>query len=257
MNTIKLKIKNEYENIRANTIHEVIVSLIVLVYLTSIPSIVFSNYDMQQQILTIAIFSLLSMMNYIIAHIAKYMNFKSETRFKIYLAMSLFYLVLINFSAPGKYMTTTGTAVIVFLIVMFLSLSKTLLVIQGVVTLMFTITNGYLAIGHTVEIGSGYVYNITGMVFLAGFTLYKGIGMYRKFEELYLDQLLSVNEMNLELTALNEEYVAAKEELRYQYDEISRLNKDFTNLNDFLSALLKVTEDGFLTFNLLTKESKL
>lgn len=257
MNTIKLKIKNEYEQIRANTIHEVIVSLIVLVYLTSIPSVVFSTYGIQHQILTIAIFSLLSMMNYIIVHTAKYMNFKSETRFKIYLAMSLFYLVLINFSAPGKYMTTTGSAVIVFLIVMFLSLSKTLLIIQGVVTLLFTITNGYLAIGNTVEIGSGYVFNITGMVFLAGFTLYKGIGMYRKFEELYLDQLLSVNEMNLELTALNEEYVAAEEELRYQYDEISRLNKDFTNLNDFLSALLKVTEDGFLTYNLLTKESKL
>ncbi|OJV63091.1 MAG: hypothetical protein BGO41_10335 [Clostridiales bacterium 38-18] len=81
--------------------------------------------------------------------------------------------------------------------------------------------------------------------------------MYRKFEALYLDQLLSLNEMNLELTALNEEYVAAEEELRYQYDEISRLNKDFSNLNDFLSALLKVTEDGFLTYNLLNKEAKL
>ncbi|OJV63090.1 MAG: hypothetical protein BGO41_10330 [Clostridiales bacterium 38-18] len=114
MNNITLKIKNEYELIRANTIHQVMIISIVFVYLTSLPSIIFSTYDIQMKILTMAIFSLISTFNFVIAYVAKYLNFSSNTRFRIYLGMSLFYILLINFSSPGKYLTTSGTAVFVF-----------------------------------------------------------------------------------------------------------------------------------------------
>lgn len=257
MDTIGFNLKNEYEQIRVNTIHDVMVRFIVLIFFTSIPSIVFSTYSGQQKIYILTFFSLLSGISLVIVLLTKYLRFKSLTRFRVYLAISLLYLILINFSAQGKYMTTTNSAVMVLIIVMFLSLSKKLLMIQGIITILISLVNGYLAIGKTVEIGSGYIFNLVGMIFLACFALYKGNEMYHKFEALYIDQLLSLNEMNLELTALNQEYIATEEELRYQYDEISRLNKDFINLNDFLSALLRVTEDGFLTYNLLTKEAKL
>ena len=103
-------------------------------------------------------------------------------------------------------------------------MSKKHLTIQAIVSMALILFFSIRGVGHTIEFGLGYCFNIGGMFILLNFSLFKGIQMYQEFESIYQEQLKDIKAQNNELLTLNESYATAEEEIRVQYEELTRLN---------------------------------
>ncbi len=226
MKELTKNLENRYRQIRANTIHDIYLLAVLITYIVSVPTIILSLYETSYKVFLSVLFFFVSVFFHCILIIIKKKVTNNEIRLKIYLAISLFYVLLISMISVNKYLTTSGTALFVFTVIVYLSMSKKHLTIQAIVSMALILFFSIRGVGHTIEFGLGYCFNIGGMFILLNFSLFKGIQMYQEFESIYQEQLKDIKAQNNELLTLNESYATAEEEIRVQYEELTRLNAD-------------------------------
>ncbi|WKY46959.1 EAL domain-containing protein [Eubacteriaceae bacterium ES3] len=215
MKEITRNLKDQYQTIRANTIHQVFILAIIIITLTFFPAILLSIYPLSYKLLLLGVnvgTALISTLGLVI--IKKKISDQS-LRLRIYLIISLIYIIMLTILPTEKYLTTNGLAVYTMTVVIFLSLNKRYLYIAGFLTLGFITYYGILGVGQFVALGLGYLFSNFGMYLLMLITLVKGIDMYAQFEELYQLQLLKMNDLHLSLRHLNEEIISTDQELKH------------------------------------------
>jgi diguanylate cyclase (GGDEF)-like protein len=86
---------------------------------------------------------------------------------------------------------------------------------------------------YTFEVSQGTYINLIAITLLVAFSMKQLVKLNTKYENTIFNDYKQLEENNIELVALNEEYYAAQEELMSQYDEIQ-----FLAYNDSLTQLL-------------------
>jgi len=218
MLNIRKKLNDEFQSIRLKSMHDTFKLMILYIYLLSNITNIFSSYDFDQKLFTFVIFSLVSCINYILVIMVERYAKDTVLQLRLYLLMSLFLTLVTAYSGPGKYMSTLGVAVVTYSVITFMVLSKKMLIFHAIFTGIIMAIATILGIGKTVYLGVGYPIAVIGSYGLMIITLMRAIEMFRKFEEVYYVQLNDINEMNVELVALNEEYQAVEQTLLYRID---------------------------------------
>lgn len=217
-------------------------------------SVLFSSYDEENKKTILGAYFIILFIQ-IMLIVIRYRIKNHNIHIWIYLAISLINISFIAIASSDKYITTTSVGIVAFTVILYHTFSRKILAIQAVVTIGIMLYWGILADGKTIEIGPGYVVTLVSMYMLITAVFFIGIKMYNKFENIYKNKIEEINEANIELQALNEEYYATEEELRYKYDEVEKLNMENSSLNNFLTSIIKVVEDGFLTYNVTSGEA--
>lgn len=250
MSNIKENLQNQYWKIKVETFYDIYKVSIIFIFLISFPANFFSDIYWQYKIIRLLIITVITVVTFAVLQYFNKYNLDNKKRMLLYQIIAIFYTIILASTSPHKYLTTNGIFVLLFTFIIFLSLSKTMLFIQGGLTLFLIIVSTVPGPGNQVSLGWGYVSGSIGVYCLLFYTMFRGVQMFEQFEIVYLQNLNELRNTNLELSAMNQQYYAAAEELKKQYDEIQDLSVQIRDQNLFLSSIIKATEDGFIIFNI-------
>ncbi|GEM_PF-3585662 len=254
-------VKDKYEIIQNETIFRMFRFAVVLSTVIYIISIMTSIYTTAYKINFVCIISVIGAFSYIsILLIKKYVN-TSKKQLRWLFFVIIIYTLFSAFTSPAKYMTTNGLGVMYFSLLVFMMFSSKLLIIQGIITVILFAGFSILGIGKTVELGMGYVVSSVGIYVILWITLLAGSQMVKKFRDIYHEQLFVLNSQNEELNALNEEYYATEEVLRFNMEHdaltgimnwngfIKRVNEMLKTENNYDFYVVYFDIDDFMYIN--------
>lgn len=218
MKEIRRKLSDEYQRIRVETMHSTFKFMIAYSYLLSILGNFISSYPWEQKLVTFGVFTGITLVNFSLLWLIKHKVHTNRSKFNYYLVIALILTITTAYSSPGKYLTTLGVSVVSYSIVAFMVLSKKTMYFQAAITTTIMLLASFYGIGEEVSLSYGYPVVLVGSYGLIVYTLVRAIKMFKELEGVFYKQLMETNEVNVELTALNEEYQAVEQTLLYRLD---------------------------------------
>lgn len=225
-------LKDKFEIIQAESIFYSFRLSIILSTIVYIMAVYGSTYSFDFKVTVGLVLISFSALSYLATHIIKKRVRETGRQMNWLFAVIIVYTLFSSLTSPSKFMTTNGIGVVFFSVLIFLMLSRKHLIIQGIITGVLLTIFTSLGVGKTVTLGLGYVFAAVGMYALVVVVLMVGVNMFNKFKVIYQEQLVELNSKNEELNALNEEYYATEEVLRFNLD------------HDYMTGLLNW--DGFV-----------
>lgn len=235
---------------RAQLMHVIFRNLYLMILFGGTLSTIFSSwsYEIKYKIglMIIVSFTLLLILSYWV-----HFSIKSvKVRMRLYLVMLIVTYGFLAFMPNDKFLASiTPTLPALFLIAYFSYQFRNVLIFSGVITasLLFYFIKDPTPV---IELSYGYYIIFIASIIITVDLFRRAIKMVRWYDEKLEEELDSTGERNRELQALNEEYYAAQEELHHNYDEILKLSNSEQLLIDKLDAILNVTEDGIIEYNI-------
>ncbi len=235
MKDVTMILKDQFEEIKNKTIYEVFQLTILITSISFIFGVFFASYDRQLKINLYLFYIFILMICFISLYLTRRKVRNSGVQTGVYFFVVLLFMLATYVATYQKYLVTSSVIFCVFSVIIFMTMKKELLIAQSAITTILMLGYSFFANGKSIEIGVGYVVSIGGMYLLMFICLYKGIRMYDLFEEIYHNQMHILLEKNEELGALNEEYYATEEVLRYSIDHDQMTG--VLNWNGFENAL--------------------
>ncbi len=211
-------LKDRFEIIQAESVFFSFRLCIILSTVVFVMGVFGSTYSFDYKIMSTIVLICFSGLSYLATLLIKKKVTESSRQLTWLFAVIIGYTLFSTFTSPNKYMTTNGIGVVFFSVLVFLMLSRKHLVIQGFITTVLLIILTSRGVGETVTLGLGYVFSAVGMYLLIVVVLMIGVRMFDKFKMIYHEQLVELNSKNEELNALNEEYFATEEVLRFNLE---------------------------------------
>lgn len=249
-------IKEQISHLKLAVIHKIYIFTYLTILIGSTISIAFStwNFSEKLQMMLVAV-SVCFVMILFIALNKKFIK-EINQRYNMYLLITIVFFVMQSIFTRDKSITTLGPLLGTFILIVFMSFIRQHIyifaaIVSGVI-IYFFIDNPV----PTVELGIGYYVNYIIAIIVFVYTAILGIKLFKEYETKLYKEIRNVSDQNLELTAINEEYMAAEEELHAQYDEISVLHKESQLLLEQLDAIVNATEDGVVEYDISTATFK-
>lgn len=211
-------IEDQFEKIQVDTIYRAFRIAIWVLSMVYVISLANSLYTDQVKIRNSLILVLIALGSIGILMWIKRQVSKPKQQLKWFYIVVLAYTFLVAFTSPGKYMTTVGIALAFFTPLVYLLFSYKMLIIHGAITGLLFLIYSVSGVGKIVTLGLGYVFSVLGAYGLMVITLLIGVKTYHQIKAIYDQQLLDLNGKNDELNALNEEYYATDELLRFNME---------------------------------------
>ncbi len=241
--------KQDIDKMKVQLIYKMYIMTFVFFYAIVVIGIPFSVWTLERKISGIILLTIsISVMLIATVINQKYIQ-NLRLKYGVYMSIMLVFITIMQMVLNEKHIIAILPIYGVFTVITFISFKKSNVLVficfTHLILLYYFFSNRFTVI----EIATGFYVYVSGAMLLTGYVLFNAINLFRAYELSLYEKLISVEEANIELVALNEEYIAAEEELHAQYDEISDLHKKSVITMEQLDAIVASTEDGFIEYN--------
>lgn len=149
-----------------------------------------------------------------------------------------------------RHVLNVSITVFIVLAVMLSSFNIKLILLYAFMSLLSLLLGSLSIEPQELLIDNTYIYNIATAIIIQTFTFIRMVGLFNWYNNRLEMELEQSVQKNMELSALNEEYIASEEELMAQYDEITNLNNKSQFLLKQHNAIVEASEEGMLVYDI-------
>ncbi|MBN2796876.1 MAG: bifunctional diguanylate cyclase/phosphodiesterase [Clostridia bacterium] len=244
------KQKSELNQYKIKTLYEILRNVYIIMFIGGILSTFFSTWsnDTKYQITIFqVIFYSITISLLLLIH-KKIQSQKVQLRW-YFILIEVTYLI-VAFLPYDKYLASITPILPILYLIIFFTFNIAYVIIFGISILFSVLFYFFRDFNPTINLGFGYYFIHIMSTFISVYVFSKAVNMIKWYDNLVENEVNNTLQKNEELIALNEEYYAAQQELHHNYDEILTLNNSAKLMYEKFDAILSVTEDGIIEYNI-------
>ena len=188
--------------------------------------------------------------------ISKFFIRKSKVKTCIYSLLGIAYTVCMHYFFRDKaFVTLHGIVLVLYVIPSIMNKLKYMLCFS-IVPIAINIYYFVNPPNHAIKVGSAFYFNTLLTFIMLTYLLYEVVKQNTWYEDQLEERVDTSEAQNIELAALNEEYIATEDELFNKYDELTKLNTELEVTSKKLTKILNVTHEAFIEINTKSLETR-
>lgn len=179
----------------------------------------------------------------------KYLIKSVKVKIYLYSLMGISYTVVMHYLFADKaFVTLHGIVLVLYTIPSIMNRLRYVLYFS-LVPMMISLYYFINPPKQSIQVGKAFYFNTLLTFVMLTYLLYQLVKQNKWYEGQIEDRVVTTESQNLELTALNEEYIAAENELFNKYDELYNLNNELGLTTKKLSTILNLTHEAYIEVN--------
>ncbi len=175
---------------------------------------------------------------------------KYEHQLFLYLVSSLVITQGVYVFSQDRHILTVAVTVFVLLAVMLTTFHPKIILAYSLLAILSFVMSAFQIDPVELTIDNNYIYNVVTSILILAFVYLRTLNLFNWYNRRLEEELEISLQNNMELTALNEEYIATEETMLKQFEEITKLNDKSQFLLKQQTAIIEASEEGLIEYDI-------